>query len=537
MSNIGFENHKKGKKTYSSSRWETSYYGGYYNMIIDHPEIQLNYKLDLDIKTSMGLPWYTGDKLAKIFLLKCKDLNMMDPLTRTAKVEEKTKFWNTKKVLSVDKKTLEAVFNSVCERSPEYKNLFEHYKELLTGMDISVPLPPDPKKPQIGGSGSKSKEEGKEEGKGKGKGKGKEEEGSEAETEAAQGKGKGKSKGKSKEEEESEDSEENSEENSEDSEDTDDGEGEQEDEKSWERGTRELKYHEGEESISKARQELKDYLGEIKKREVFSSYLNGNILKDTAWVHHTDRPKCKFTDEEYMYASRLVKLLDINFDPAVDRINSLRTGKLDPRKLAEVIPGNTNVYYLNEENQTTKPFSVVILQDESGSMSEYNKLEHSKRILKTLYLAFSEILPENKLYVYGHSGYGNPKIFIYQDKYNPKFEERIEWLDSHDYNYDGPAIEAIYDKVRNMTDDNIIFITLSDGQPCGRGYGGEQAGAAMKRVLEKCRRDGFVTVGLGIKHFNDPTLYNYSCVLQNLGDDMIKKTSHIINKVVKTEFQ
>ena len=288
--------------------------------------------------------------------------------------------------------------------------------------------------------------------------------------------------------------------------------------------------------MKKAKEDLREYLGLIKKREVYDSFLSGNP-KDIRWVQQSETAKCRFTDLEYTYASRLVKLLDIKFDPEQDRINSLRAGKLDPRKIAEVIPGNLNVYYQVEENQTTKPFTVVILQDQSGSMSEYRKMEHSKTILKTLYLAFSEILPPGKLYIYGHTGEAAPKIYVYQDKYTHKFEERIGFMTHEDYNYDGPAIESVYNKVRSMTDDNIIFITLSDGQPCGAGFGGDSAAIHMRKVLEKCRRDGFVTVGLGIKHFNDDTLYNYSCVLQELGDDMIKKTSHIINKVVKTEFQ
>ena len=530
---------------YSSSKWETSYYGGYYNLITDHPEVQVSYQLDVKVKDSMGLSWWTGDKLMKIFLLKVKEFNFFDRLANNAQVTEISSFWMKKEVLMVTKESLEQVFDEICELSPEHKALFINYAKVIKTAEISIPLPPpsSPKPPPMGsGTGEQEGEKNDDEQSEKGEsGKQKKQKGNEEgedQPENSSG-GSGEDDKEEKEKEESQGSGGSGDEDG-------DEDGEETDSESEDDGTRNPERMDGRlnnkisnrtEEIKRARGDLRAFLGEIKKREIVSHHLNGNLVKDTKFIHPRDRAKCKFSDNEYAFANRLVKLLDINFDPATDRINSLRMGKLDPRKVAEVIPGNMNVYYTHEENQTTKPFSVVILQDESGSMSEHYKIDYSKSILKTLYLAFSEILPQDKIYVYGHSGDEIPEVFVYQDKYNQRFEERIESIDARDSNYDGPAIEAVYDKVRGMTDDNIIFITLSDGQPCGSCYGGGEAVSAMKKVLEKCRRDGFVTVGLGILHFNDPDLYNYSCVIKSLGDEMIKKTSHIINKVVKTEFQ
>ena len=522
---------------YSSSKWETSYYGGYYNLINDHPDVQLSYKLDVKVQDTMGLSWWTSDKLMKIFLLKVKELGWDGYLADNAKEVEMTSFWVKKKVLMVTKSSLETVFSEVCFRSAEHKALFENYAKLIKTCEISIPLPP----PGGGGGGSSEDEEEEGEGEGEGQkggkgGAGANKEKGQTQAGAPEGKGEGKGEGEGKKEKGKGGGEGDGDP---DGDGDTEGKGKDNGKRDEKRGTGLLKNGGANRTadIQRAKGDLKTFLGEIKKREVQSFHLNGNLVKETKFIHPKDRMKCVFSDSEYSYASRLVKLLDINFDPAVDRINSLRMGKLDPRKVAEVIPGNMNVYYTHEENQTTKPFSVVILQDESGSMSEHYKIDHSKSILKTLYLAFSEILPQDKIYVYGHSGDSKPEIYVYQDKYNQKFEERIESVDSRDSNYDGPAIEAVYGKIRGMTDDNIIFITLSDGQPCGCSYGGGGAAENMKKVLEKCRRDGFVTVGLGILHFNDPTLYNYSCVIKSLGHEMIKKTSHIINKVVKSEFQ
>ena len=83
--------------------------------------------------------------------------------------------------------------------------------------------------------------------------------------------------------------------------------------------------------------------------------------------------------------------------------------------------------------------------------------------------------------------------------------------------YDGPVIENVYNKVRKFTSENIIFITLSDGAPGGIDYGGESAVQELNKIIEKCRRDGFVTVGFGLNedstdelnHIRDIYTYNH----------------------------
>ena len=517
MYNTGFDQHRRSKKTYSSSRWEKSFYGGYYSLIMDHPEVSINNKINIDVKELSGLWTWTAEKLIRIFLLHANELGITEQLTIGAKLTTRSKWGIESEVLLVTRERITSVLYSIISNKREYSNLYEHYKNLILTCEISIPLPPKKKDPPSRSLSSPTKSQ---------PGEPDPEEGDEevsmglkkSDEEGDEG-----GRGGAGEGEEENDS---------------DGEGEDDGFRGTERGTTPLENGPGNRKaeIKRSISDLAAFLGDVQKREIVNHFINLDA-KNTRWIHPGDKEKCRFTDEEYLYAGRLIKMLDISFDPTNARINSLRTGRLDPRKLAEVLPGNTNVYYKMEENQSTKPFSVVILQDESGSMLEHGKIEYSRSMLKTLYLAFSEILPPEKLFIYGHSGSGIPEIYIYQDKYNPKFEERFYSMGAKDSNYDGPAIEAIYTKARAMTDDNIIFITLSDGQPCGHGYGGNSVELAMQKILEKCRRDGFVTIGLGILHFNNPLLYNYSAVVKSLGEEMIKKTSFIINKVVKTEFQ
>ena len=252
--------------------------------------------------------------------------------------------------------------------------------------------------------------------------------------------------------------------------------------------------------------------------------------------------KIKYDSNEETTSKKLLDLLDVNFDPKSDKVDNLRNGKLDVAKIATVHSGNTRVYYKIEENISTKPFALCILMDESGSMDGYKK-KQQHNLVKILYKTFSQILPKDKIYVYGHSAdweeHNDPEIRIYHDPYNQNFEEcfhaQLSEINFNE-NYDGIVIEKIYDEIRSKTSENILFISISDGQPSGNNYGGKDAVDEMKRVIEKCRRDGFVTVGIGFEYDGVKNIYSYSSTITNLQDSP-KIVSTLLNKVVKLEFQ
>ena len=161
-----------------------------------------------------------------------------------------------------------------------------------------------------------------------------------------------------------------------------------------------------------------------------------------------------------------------------------------------------------------------------------------KKVLNSLYLAMSQILPLDKLYIYGHSGEYEPQIYTFYSPYDTDYETNIQSYDRIDLcqNYDGPVIEEVHRKIRSTNDDRIIFITLSDGEPCGNGYGSYEDVEDLKKVLEKCRRDSFVTLGIGIQTSHVKNHYTYSQVVYDLAE-MSKDVSNIINKVVRAEFK
>ena len=87
-----------------------------------------------------------------------------------------------------------------------------------------------------------------------------------------------------------------------------------------------------------------------------------------------------------------------------------------------------------------------------------------------------------------------------------------------------------------MTEDRIIFISITDGLPSGNGYGGMKDNEDLKRIIEKARRDSFVTIGIGIQADHVSDLYQYSKSVHELST-LPRDVSGVINKVVKSEFQ
>ena len=460
----------------SSYNWEDSYYGGYSKVLRDLPDIRINFNFEVDIsKVADGsdLSYSNLKKLGKLFLLKIKQYNLTENFLLAIDDVEIVKYGFSRKVHMINPEANRMVLNEIIASDPELSNLFKNYKDEILGINYYHEV-----------------------------------------------------------------------------------------------------YGESEEefngrTLSDKQQIFRDYIDNINKVPEYkytgvhtsNSLSNKDLKKANKFLQARVKEKPTiYTGKQTIAAGQLVNLLDIDFDPNISVVKNIKAGKLDITKIAEIIPGNTNVYYKTEINQTTKPFSVCILCDESGSMKDhtYNAISRSKlkkieaqhEVVKILHKAFSEILPPDKLYVLGHSGYTSPEVTIYQDKYNNNFDYVID--DMIDYNphfdvsstkknlannYDGPAIECVYEKIRKETDDNIIFIAISDGNPAGFHYGGETAIEELKRIIEKCKRDGFVTVGIGLDHGAIKDIYNYHCIVQDVDTELVKKASQLINTVVKTEFK
>ena len=433
---------------WSSTGWETSFYGGYDRTLYDMPDVKVDYDVRVSIPLKSKMSYYSGQKLLKTFLLRVKTLRLTDMLLHKSTIEKKKTwggFGSDKRVIVVSKKGIENTLNYIINQETELKNLFEHYKQDIIDSDIEFTLKDDDKK------------------------------------EPASGK-----------------------------------------------STSDL---------------VNDLIGKTTVMKPYKSFSSisgdGNVPDPEFHIQEQDRRDAYMDDDHKLLAKQIVNKLDITFDPDRDEIHSLKQGKLDVRKLAEAVAHNDHIYYRTEEDQKTKPFSVVMLCDESGSMRSYDRIDKQYDLVKILYTAFSEIMPQDRISVYGHSGQETPEIYVYQDKYNPGFMKTISNMRGRDLreNYDGPVVESIHERIRSQSSDNILFIVISDGQPSGdHGYGGKDAMDDLKRIVEKCKRDNFVTMGIGFGYSGVKELYAYHTVIHDM-KQVVEKVTTLLNKVVKTEFQ
>jgi len=461
------------------SGWERSHFGGFHRMITDYPYIKLDYeiKIELDDTLLKSLQWYTGEKLIKLYLLKANTLGLITKFHQSEDVVV-NKWTKSETKVIITHLDNEDIFNDIITQLPEFAPLFVHYKQGIFKSFLTKEVKDD--KQDEGGDSSNP----------------------------------------------SEDKQDDSQSDSQ------DGDQDVSSEKKESQTV----------TAQAAKKEMKEQLTSIKEQAPWSSKDSLSSFNETPKFMspnpHGYTNDYKFTSQEITDAENLVKMLDISFDPKEDVVKSLRAGKLDVCKIAEVPAGSTSIYKQTVEDQDTKPFGVCILADLSGSMTCNNRLDKQRHLLNVLYLAMSQTVAADKLWIYGHSGCTQPEIYPFYTPYDVEYAKYINGYGRIDYaqNYDGPVIEAIHKKIREVSDDRIIFICLSDGSPSGDCYGSDEDVEDMKKILERARRDEFITVGIGIEYIAVDGLYTYHKVVDDLST-LVKDVSHIVNKVVMTEFK
>ena len=281
---------------------------------------------------------------------------------------------------------------------------------------------------------------------------------------------------------------------------------------------------------NKVHEDVKKFIGKFKTGKGVES-LEVSVQN----IEKTEVPLRKICSDSVTFAKKLYQMLDIIQDPKEDVVKNLLQGKVDSEKLAEVLSGNNRVHMRKVENISTKPFKVIVLADYSGSMKyssgKGNKVAFQQNMLQSLFYLFHDLLKIEDLEIYGHSGDEYPILYRHHSPEYPHFMETYHADIDFEENYDGPVIEHLHTMTRAKTSKAVLLITLSDGQPSGQNYGGNEANAKMKQVLEKIKRDNFVTVGIGMLYTAKKDLYQYTTTLTDLNN--ASAVAQIINRAVK----
>jgi len=242
-------------------------------------------------------------------------------------------------------------------------------------------------------------------------------------------------------------------------------------------------------------------------------YIHPSVTSSTRSQYERSSSKVDHTKSSVLAHLLQRKNRDYQFS-----IKSMRSGRLDTNKLAEAKQNVSTIYERIGEVKTNK-LSVTVLVDESGSMGG-EKIEAARQAAIFLYESLKGV-KDVELFIYGHtadlpnnygtqclksSGHGSTQLLIYTE---PGVNNSVALgnISAKYENRDGVAILAAAKRVRSKTQNQGVFIIISDGQPSARDYGGSTAITHVKRMAIEVEKMGFEVVQVTIGGYRSRDMF------------------------------
>lgn len=200
-------------------------------------------------------------------------------------------------------------------------------------------------------------------------------------------------------------------------------------------------------------------------------------------------------------------------------IKSMRSGRLDTNKLAEAKQHVSTIYERIGEVKTNK-LSVTILIDESGSMCSDSKIRKAQEAAIFLNEALKKV-PDVELFIYGHTadytgfiegkkcgGTGSTQLVIYkEDKF--KDDYALGNVSARHENRDGTAMLAAAKRVRSKTQNQGVFIVISDGDPSADNYRNSNARSHVRKMANEVEKMGFQVIQVTIGEYESKDMFKH----------------------------
>lgn len=172
-------------------------------------------------------------------------------------------------------------------------------------------------------------------------------------------------------------------------------------------------------------------------------------------------------------------------------MRGMRSGNLDEYKIIDALQGSKTVHYQRTEKQV-KSVNIVLLIDESGSMMTRTRFIDAAKSAILIEQAFKKF-PVGKLFIYGFTGDYKDSNGSIHHNYIIRYREPglnipfgLGDVRPRANNRDGECIRAVANRVREITNEPMLFFIISDGQPSANGYGGfADTRAAVVEVTKK----------------------------------------------------
>lgn len=134
--------------------------------------------------------------------------------------------------------------------------------------------------------------------------------------------------------------------------------------------------------------------------------------------------------------------------------------------------------------------AVAVLNDESGSMSGYDRITYARAASIILH-DFCKGL-EIPVAVYGHTEDKDVELYAYAefDSVDNKDKYRMMDMSARSGNRDGAALRFVAERLMTRPEELKLLFIISDGQPAGRGYYGTEAEADLRGIKKEYSAKG-----------------------------------------------
>lgn len=252
---------------------------------------------------------------------------------------------------------------------------------------------------------------------------------------------------------------------------------------------------------------------------------------------NTDRTKyIAVRDKIDFTKARIVRALferkSKNYDFAM---KGMKSGRLDPGKIAEAVQGVPTVYERIASVKTSK-VTVGVLIDESGSMSgdRIRKAREAAIYINEIFNKMRDVT----FFIYGHTadlGHSNTTdIMVYREPGFQTDKFALGAVEARCQNRDGFAILACAQRMRSMTPDLGILFVISDGQPAASGYGGRQGIEDTRKKVSMAQQLGFQVIQIAIdESVPSKDMFDYYVTMTDIKTLPTTLATYMANKVDK----
>lgn len=217
-------------------------------------------------------------------------------------------------------------------------------------------------------------------------------------------------------------------------------------------------------------------------------------------------------------------------------IKGMRSGRLDTNKLVEAKQKVPTIYERMGEVKTDK-LNIVILIDESGSMSWNDKIVRAAEAAIFLNEAFSK-QPDVELFIYGHTADLSDKstdIFVYREP-GIKKAYGLSTCTARSNNRDGVAIYETAKRVRKFTNNPVVMLVISDGEPAAYGYNDTFAIEHTRKMVLKAEAMNMQVIQIAIDSVKSNLMFtNYVKMtdMKTFPSDLVNYLKRKVNRMIK----